>query len=428
MGGAAPICSSDLTNWIVRMLPALRGCKPATKIFVAVDAGDSNRTTWTGSDKKRLSLNNDGHWIITLSEQGYRGKLARLRSVEIDCQTPLDVRTWEMEVQARNVSTQKPAVWAIVSDVFLVERAPLCSECQNLATGDGYSHCADHIRVPRQLGNAFESNDVMHVNSQCPKYLRALEFLEMLGLNNFLDRYWDMCYCENCYGKDLPDYVRDKSCYSEAFPDFIENDNGGLVPRGWQGFGLVVPDRYRKQEVFNWPTSFHGTRPELVADILCHGHIGVPGDVLNDGSILTGLNSDGRSDKVIYTSPTAAYAGLQLYAAVCQFSGSHCGQVVLQCRQEAQSVKKKQGETMGYKKKETPEHHVCKHTSLYNSNIEWLSEHPEKCVPYRVLIRVFPVDNLPADNTLRSPADLSPGPRPGPKDRGKEDGPMCIWV
>merc|ERR1711865_913140 len=122
------------------------------------------------------------------------------------------------------------------------------------------------------------------------------------------------------------------------------------------GFGLTTPNRIRKIPGFwtDWPVTFHGTKPALVRSILCHGHIGVPGDRLVDGTFLDSGNTQkaASQENGFFTSPTIRYAGLQLYAACkgFQHGRQHYGQVVLMCKQRlpAHPPSRKQGETMGF--------------------------------------------------------------------------------
>merc|ERR1711865_963922 len=70
-----------------------------------------------------------------------------------------------------------------------------------------------------------------------------------------------------------------------------------------------------------------------------------------------------------------------------------------------------------------PKHFVCPYTPLNEPNIEWFNNKPEKCIPYRICVRVFP-DGAPPDRrsahqssmlrgqayeTFRSPVDGAAG-------------------
>jgi hypothetical protein len=214
-----------------------------------------------------------------------------------------------------------------------------------------------------------------------------------------------------------------------------------IVPRGWVGIGITLPKRWHNENIWGNPVTFHGTNPDLVSDILFHGTIGMPGDVLINGTLLTSLNCAGRIDQNYYTSPTIAYSGLQLYAQCKKFQyGTEklWGQIVLQCKQKPSSVLKKQEETMGFghagctfrvpaeTQPPVPSDHLCPHVSLFDpaAGIEVLSESPEECYPYRLCVRIFR-DGHPPDissdhdsaidsrgkrhETFRSPVDGSPG-------------------
>jgi len=177
---------------------------------------------------------------------------------------------------------------------------------------------------------------------------------------------------------------------------------------------LVLSQRKRDVKPFSWPCVYHGTKPHVVGSILQTGHVGMPGDMLHDGSLIVSENCATRQDACIYTSPTIGYAGMQLYAAPMEFwfeGRRFYGQVVLQCRQklrEGDANFKMQPETMGFHHPEygtddygnigkcvRPEDFVCPHKTL-SQDIEWVSQYPEECIPYRVCVRVFP-DGQPPD-------------------------------
>jgi hypothetical protein len=224
----------------------------------------------------------------------------------------------------------------------------------------------------------------------------------------------DHCYCLTCHP-----------------PSKGSRENGYIIPRGWVGLAVAMP----AQTCFEWDTTFHGTLPERVGDILHHRRIGMPGDVLPNGALLQGSNSAGRNDKVFYTSPTVNYASLQTYATSSLYGEHRAGQVVLQCKQDPSTVKQRQAETMGFAQAGAQPHDVCQFTSLFQAGIEICSDRPEGCVPQRVLVRTFALRapgytealidgaQFAGKTTLEAPYDLRGRCRPGTK-RGERG----VWL
>merc|ERR1719161_3533671 len=89
---------------------------------------------------------------------------------------------------------------------------------------------------------------------------------------------------------------------------------------------------------------------------------------------------------------------------------------MLQCKQKEPKIR--QQETMGFldpnypksAPRVRPDDWVCPHKGL-SSDIEWQSDKPEECLPYRILIRVFDENDIPGKQrgdkheTLRSDVD-----------------------
>eukprot|EP00929_Paragymnodinium_shiwhaense_P071636 TRINITY_DN36399_c0_g1_i1.p1 TRINITY_DN36399_c0_g1~~TRINITY_DN36399_c0_g1_i1.p1 ORF type:complete len:209 (-),score=14.83 TRINITY_DN36399_c0_g1_i1:510-1136(-) len=195
-----------------------------------------------------------------------------------------------------------------------------------------------------------------------------------------------------------------EGCYPPRFRSII-TDGGStyVVPRGWVGFGLKVPVRGLDPHIDcfkKWSVSFHGASPTVVKTVLQNGQFAIPGDKLLDGTILASRNSAGRRDAHFYTSPTASYAGLKLYATLSKWLSSE-GQVVLMCRQDKATLKNTQAETMGFRRHGHAEDHLCPHVKL-SGDIEWLSDSRTGCIPYRILVRTFKSSNRP---TIDSPVD-----------------------
>lgn len=250
-----------------------------------------------------------------------------------------------------------------------------------------------HRQLPIQKKIASPLDKSCSVAMNAKKFLRSLDFPDV-----YFNAPHDRCYC--------------KSCYKPAYPDMM--GKGGtkyIVPRGWVGFALHVPQRALDLGSFEkWSVSYHGTKPSVASTILRDGCFAVPGDKLVDGTVLRSRNSAARQDNHFYTSPTVNYAGLQLYAEptewVSQSGEPMIGQIVLMCKQDEDTLKRKQSETMGFRKHKFKEDHVCKHTPL-SADIEWLSNTRSGCIPYRILVRTFRKDDVPEH--VRSPHDREPG-------------------
>lgn len=293
---------------------------------------------------------------------------------------------------------------------------PKCISCGAEAKTDGLTRCLDCRCKPH------------HVTAACKEYGRAVRFIQeqLWDLEPFRDPTYDRCFCFKCYPLSQPDII-------------LPEDGAGtpyLVPRGWVGIGIAIP---MDNIDFNWPTVYHGTQGDQATDILCHRHIGMPGDRLADGTLLRASHSFGRDEDVFYTSKTINYAGLQLYAAPMHWDmGEWATQVVLQCKQDlcGESILKFQQETMGFRRQNAPPNYVCDHVGLYSDTdgIEILSNRPEKCVPYRLLMRTFPGEasaggarpptaeqHPQGKETFRSPNDRPPGQwrPPGPPFKAK---------
>ena len=184
----------------------------------------------------------------------------------------------------------------------------------------------------------------------CPKP-EATAFLKSLGVApSYLNPEFDRCYCRHCY----------------EGPKTIDNEGPTpyVVPGGgWVRFGLhPVGGEQRAQalDIFNkWSACFHGVKSaDFLKSIFENGGLMKPGDYQSseEGPKLKKArsgNSDGREDKVVYTSPTIKYAGLKYYAEPVTFTtaaGAEMrGSIVLQCRQKPGSFKK-QAETMGFER------------------------------------------------------------------------------
>jgi hypothetical protein len=260
----------------------------------------------------------------------------------------------------------------------------------------------------------------------------------------FRDPKFDRCFCETCYPEG------DSRC-----PDYMpgakgEAEKSYLVPRGWVGIGIAIPDTIKWRE---WDTVYHGCPGQLAADILAHRHIGIPGDRLADGKLLRASNSADRDDLQFCTSRTVNYSSLQLYSPPTVWEtddddeiGARATQVVLQCKQKLKPTPPArtrhmyplppgtvctQDQTMRFN--DHPGDAVCKYIDLHSmtSGIEILSNKPEECTPYRLLFRTFPGNPAePPTRAFRSPVDPMPEDFDDPerhRKQGSHRGPGTKW-
>ena len=121
--------------------------------------------------------------------------------------------------------------------------------------------------------------------------------------------------------------------------------------------GLSVdPVIEEERDIWNkWIVTFHGTTIVAARSILTDRHFYLPGDKLVDSNVLKICEGHIPGKKHIYTSPTIAYSGHQVYSTKNEFHSyktnrSYKVQVVLQCRQDSNSFNV-QGETIGAKSK-----------------------------------------------------------------------------
>jgi hypothetical protein len=197
------------------------------------------------------------------------------------------------------------------------------------------------------------------------------------------------------------------------------SESDPITERGWVAFSLALPKAKMSDDHGMWklPMTFHGTTPQRLLSILRAGHIGMPGDLLPDGSLLTAKNSAETQNLWMVTSKSLNYAGLQLYATPQPWDyGEKAGQVVLQCRQDLGPGKlcNVGKETMGFQEQGFPARGIDPNFDIYDSTsgVEIFSNKPELCVPYRVLVRTFDRDEPPDKTrhpqgleTFRSPKD-----------------------
>ena len=184
-------------------------------------------------------------------------------------------------------------------------------------------------------------------DARCVLTQRCAAFLDSLGVDPvFFDRQYDRCYCHECVASAcIPDILESNSKHGFAYE----------VPKGWCGFGLSVPARARALNCFeDWAVSYHGCPKDVVASVLNHGGLMMPGDHLMDGTRLPNRLTRGAEGRIgIYTSPSIRYSELDIYTKPTFWDGSQF-RIVFQCRQDMKTkfpALRVEGETIGW------EHH-----------------------------------------------------------------------
>ena len=236
----------------------------------------------------------------------------------------------------------------------------------------------------------------MSVPPPCPKP-EATAFLEALGVTpTYLNPEFDRCYCKRCYNGP-------KTIGNEGPTPYV-------VPEaGWMRFGLNAGPRAEAQDAFNtWCACFHGVKSTLVLkSILDCGGLVKPGSNLLDGTVLASAKCAGRTDKVVYTSPTIKYAGLKFYAEPIKFTTAAGvemrGSIAVQCRQNPGTFAR-QGETMRFRRDKAG--HLKAHCPDVNlAEIEWKTEAERGIIPYGLLVRVWQKGNDQDAEAYSSPVD-----------------------
>ncbi|CAF1224045.1 unnamed protein product [Adineta ricciae] len=203
----------------------------------------------------------------------------------------------------------------------------------------------------------------------CLQYMLTLEIAK--GLFN---RQYNRCYCANCYSTTSRDFL-------------IEGGSKYVIPRGWVRFGLVVDEAQAAVEnIWNkWVVSYHGTKPEAARSIIEHHQFLIPGDQTISGDKIRIPNGHIPDKYEVYTSPTIAYSGCDVYSRAVPFQApsgkSYQAKIVLQCRQQPQTYKI-QAETIG-----AGTRRIC--SIIPNSEIEYFTVMRASIVPYGLLVRVF---------------------------------------
>jgi len=210
----------------------------------------------------------------------------------------------------------------------------------------------------------------------CDYFKLCLEYMLSLDCKKPLfNRQYNRCYCENCYSPTSKDF-------------HIEGGAKYVIPRGWVRFGLYIDNAQAKAEDVwkNWVVSYHGTSPGAAKSIIEHHQFLLPGDQCIDGHVI-GIRPDHIPGKFqVYTSPTIAYSGDDIYSPSFPFRSkitgkSYRAKIVLQCRQQPKTFKI-QAETIN-----AGNRRIC--PIIPNSEVEYFTEVRSSIIPYGLLIRVF---------------------------------------
>ncbi|CAF3533218.1 unnamed protein product [Rotaria sp. Silwood1] len=174
------------------------------------------------------------------------------------------------------------------------------------------------------------------------------------------NRKHNRCCCEKCYPACSQDF-------------YVEGGFKYVIPRGWVRFGLYIDDAQTAAAENIWNksvVSYHGTTSEAAKSIIEHHQFLLPGDQCIGGYVI-GIRKGHIPNKFqVYTSPTIAYSGEDIYSPSISFrstSGqSYRAKVVLQCRQQPGTYKI-QVETIGadYRR-------IC--SIIPNSEVEYFTE------------------------------------------------------
>ncbi|CAF1216571.1 unnamed protein product [Rotaria sordida] len=227
---------------------------------------------------------------------------------------------------------------------------------------------------------ARSTTDLVHSPSMttfqpCYYFKLCLEFMLSLEYSKKLfNRKHNRCYCEKCY-----------TASSKNF--YVEGGSKYVIPRGWVRFGLYIDDAQAQAEnIWNkWVVSYHGTNPQAAKSIIEHHQFLLPGDQCIGGHVIRIREGHIPGKFQVYTSPTIAYSGDDIYSPSISFrstSGqSYKAKVVLQCCQQPGTYKI-QAETI-----DAGSRRIC--PIIPNSEVEYFTEVRSSIIPYGLLIRVF---------------------------------------
>jgi hypothetical protein len=239
---------------------------------------------------------------------------------------------------------------------------------------DGAKHRSNLDSIARPISNLARSSSMSTIRP-CDYFKLCLEFMLSLDYSKRLfNRKQNRCYCENCYSASSRDF-------------YVEGGSKYVIPRGWVRFGLYVDNAQAKAEdIWNkWVVSYHGTSAQAAKSVIEHHLFLLPGDQCIGGNVIEIRKGHIPEKFQIYTSPTIAYSGHDVYSSPIIFrsaSGqSYKAKIVIQCRQQPGTYKI-QAQTIG-----SGVDRIC--PIIPNSEVEFLTEARACVIPYGLLIRVF---------------------------------------
>jgi len=238
-----------------------------------------------------------------------------------------------------------------------------------------YSPVRSNMPTSTSASNLVRSTTMATIRP-CDYFKLCLEFMLSLDCSKRLfNRKHNRCYCENCYPPSYRDFL-------------VEGGAKYVIPRGWVRFGLYIDDAQAEAEQIwsKWIVSYHGTSPQAAKSIIEHHQFLLPGDQCIDGNVI-GIRDGHIPGKFqVYTSPTIAYSGDDIYSPSISFRSTATGKsykakVVLQCRQQPGTFKI-QAETI-----RAGNRRIC--PIIPNSEVEYFTEVRSSIVPYGLLVCVF---------------------------------------
>ncbi|CAF0743756.1 unnamed protein product [Adineta steineri] len=257
-----------------------------------------------------------------------------------------------------------------------------CDTCKRVRCFTSATHASaksnpltSSVVRPSGNGSSLIRSPSTKIIRSCDYFKLCLEYMLSLGFSKrFFNRQQNRCYCEKCYLTTSKDF-------------FIEGGSKYVIPRGWVRFGLYVDQvQAEVEDIWNkWVVSYHGTSPEAAKSIIEHHQFLLPGDQCISGFVIKIRDGHIPGKFQVYTSPSIAYSGHDIYCPSIQFR-SNTGQlykakVVLQCRQQPQTYTI-QAETIDARSKR-----IC--PIIPNSELEYFTEVRSSIIPYGLLIRVF---------------------------------------
>ncbi|CAF1209137.1 unnamed protein product [Rotaria magnacalcarata] len=252
-----------------------------------------------------------------------------------------------------------------------------CAACHEITPPNNITSCPNcghdfrrgPVRLPSPNDNDGKLSGRCKYKSVCAEYLTSLSWNE-----NLFNRGFNRCYCKNCYRDSFPDTL------TEAGSLYV-------IPRGWCRFGLQV-DKVRADVDHiwrNWIVTYHGTSAVAAQSIVAHRQFLIPGDKRIDGEKIA-IRPGHIDEKFhIYTSPTIAYSGHEIYCPSKRFQSNitnkyYNARIVLQCRQMPGTFQV-QRETIGAGNKR-----IC--PIIPNSQVEIFTTVRASVVPYGLLIHL----------------------------------------